>query len=241
MIYMIVVSVAWLCGLCLFIWACKRFPDKWHKGVTKRKVIANTLGIAFGLLLLGWAVVSAQLEDDKQKEEIAMRIKRYASLDAELLAKLDSTGMKVQTSTMYEMSPSLKTQFITNGIPDDSKVFALEVDSCGVVKRWIGFNEKLIKECNYSDSPDSIDYIACITWYYQTKYYGSGQLYSSTSENAFIQVVDYKTGYVVDTLIFNANHNPESISTKKNERKHRLISVDIDEIYNRLFRINKIQ
>jgi len=142
---------------------------------------------------------------------------------------------------MYEMSSSLDNQLLANGIPYGSRVFALEVDSGGAVKSWIGFNDKLIERGNYTDSPDSIDYVACIAWYYQTDYYGSGKYYSSTSENAFVQVVDYKSGCIVDTLIFNGNHNPESMSANKNSQKHRFILVDLDVVYNRLFRINQLQ
>ncbi len=239
MLIMIVLSIAWFCGLCAFIWVCKRFPDKWQKGSKKRKLTGNTLGIVFVLLLFGWSAVAADLENEKQEEEKAMRIKRYASLDVELLTKLDSLGEKARTSTMYEKSSSLNVQFMENGIPNDSKVFALEVDSSsGAIKAWISFNDKLIERGNYSDSPDSIDYIACITWYYETNYYGNDKLYSSTSENVFVQVVDYETGCIVDTLIFNGNRNPESMSTNKNSRNHRLISVDLDVVYNRLFRNN---
>ena len=238
---MTVISVVWTCGLCAFIWACKRFPDKWQKGSKKRKLIGNTFGIVFVLLLFGWSAVAADLENEKQEEETAMRIKRYVSLDAELLTKLDSLGEKAKPLTMYEMSSSLENQLLANGISYDSRVFALVVDSGGAVKYWTSFNDKLIERGNYSDSPDSIDYVACITWYYETNYYGNGKFYSSTSENAFVQVVDFETGCIVDTLIFNGNSNPESMSANKNERKHRLISVDLDVVYNRLFRNNQLQ
>lgn len=168
MVYMIVISVAWTCGLCAFIWVCKRFPDKWQKGSKKRKLTGNTLGIVSLLLLFGWLAVAADLENEKQEEEKAMRLKRYASLDSELLTRLDSLGEKAKPSAMYEMSSSLENQLLANGIPYGSRVFALEVDSGGAVKSWIGFNDKLIERGNYTDSPDSIDYVACIAWYYQT-------------------------------------------------------------------------
>ncbi len=238
---MVILSIAYLGGLCAFIWTCKKCPEKWYKGSTKRKVFTHVLGIAFPLLLMGWAVASAQMENEQEVEEKEMRIMRYASLNEDLLSRLDTIGMEARTSTMYEMSSSLSSQLVTNGIAADSKIFALEVDTCGAVKKWIGFNEKLIERGNYSDSPDSIDFVACITWYYETKYYGNGKLYSSTSENAFVQVVNFNTNCIVDTLIFNGNYNPESISTSKNGRKHRLVSVDIDDIYDRLFRNNHSQ
>lgn len=105
---MIVISVAWTCGLCAFIWVCKRFPDKWQKGSKKRKLTGNTLGIVSLLLLFGWLAVAADLENEKQEEEKAMRLKRYASLDSELLTRLDSLGEKAKPSAMYEMSSSLE-------------------------------------------------------------------------------------------------------------------------------------
>ncbi|MBO4489001.1 MAG: hypothetical protein J5741_05015 [Bacteroidales bacterium] len=244
MIYAIISSVIWVVCLVAFNVSLKKRPEKWYTESAahnkKHKWVSALLGISAPMILMWFAVVVGAKEDAaKEKEIIAdtkMREQRYAALDTAILNKIEEIGSYVkETPSFNEMSSRCNVQFLENGIPSQSKLIAFTVDQDGVKNYWIALNETLIENNHYSDSPDSIDYMLCISCKDTTDFYGKGKHVSSTSEMAFIQVFDFKTGVLVDTLHFDTNRNPQSIRTDLKGQKHLYNAIDPNEVITRLF------
>lgn len=244
MIYAIISAVIWVVCLVAFNVSLKKHPEKWYTESAahnkKYKLVSCFLGISAPVILMWFGFIAGAKEDAaKEKEIIAdtkMREERYAALDTAILNRIEEIGSYVkEASSFNEIASQLKVQFLENGVPRQSKLIAFRVDEEGVINKWIGFNEFLIENNYYSDCPDSLDYIVCFTSKDTTDYYGKGKLVSSTSELVFVQIFDFKTGVLVDTLHFDTNRNPLSIRAKANGQTHLYNEVDPNEIITRMF------
>lgn len=244
MIYAILSAIIWVVCIVAFNVSLKRHPEKWYTESAahnkKYKLASCFLGISAPVILMWFGFIAdAKEEAAKEKEIIAdtkMREQRYAALDTAIINRIEEIGSYVKDAPSFnEISSHFKVQFLENGVPRQSKLIAFTVEKDGVINKWIGFNENLIENNCYSDCPDSLDYIVCFSFKDTTDYYGKGKLVSSTSELVFVQIFDFKTGTLVDTLHFDTNRNPQTIRTKSSGQKHQYIEIDLNEIITRMF------
>ncbi|MBQ1409523.1 MAG: hypothetical protein IIY87_07185 [Bacteroidales bacterium] len=244
MTFVIISAILWVICIVAFNVSLKKRPNVWYTNSAKNwkyKLVSFLLGLSAPVILMWFGILMGNKEEvQKEKEltaDIEMREQRYAALDSVILTKFEEIGMYAKDVPSYDqVSPHFKIQLLENGIPHQSKIIAFYINKDGAQKRWIPLNETLVECGNYCDNPDSIDYVICISSTENTVFYGQGKRNSSTTELSFVQVFDFETNTIVDTLHFDKNKNPESIHSKGGQRVNLYYNVQPEEIIARLFK-----
>ena len=249
MIVVIIFTVTWVICEAWFIRSRIKNPSIWQENIFKKNrkyhLVQNSIGISGCILFLAWIGVISSMERDKEQAAIqAERIERekhYNNLAPEILSKFDTIGTyHSQVETFYEVSSHFQLQLRDGeGIPPHSKLIACGVSEDGVEKIWSPFNDELQKHGNYSECKDSIDYIVCISGRYNTDYYGNTKLNYSKAEQLFIQIFDYNSLLIVDTIHIE-EQNPESVRVKSGNSYRAIHNVSPEEAYSKIFRKGKV-
>lgn len=245
MVYAVVISVLWIIGLIAFIWSVRRHPEIWYNESSaknwKYKLVSTVLGLLPAVLLLWFAVLVSDKEHKEAEEKLAadieMRENRFASLDTIILNKFNEIGLYYKDVSNYnQLSPHFELELMENGISHHSKLIAMGLDKNGLIPLWMPFNESLLEKGYYSEDPDSLNYIVCISGSEITDYYGSGKLHTSTTEVLFVQLFDFNTNVIVDTFHFDENRNPMMVRVKNGSGTHEYHGVQPEELLSRIFR-----
>ena len=244
MVIVIILTVIWALCEAWFIWSRVKNPLKWQENIFKKNKlyhrVQNSIGISGIILFFAW-IATIQIREDKQIEALDQAETRkwedhYRNLDQEIRAKLDTISFyQSQVDSFYDISPHFQLQLSEQkGVSHQSKMIVCGINDDGIIAGLLPFNNFIQETGNYSECKDSIDYIVCLKHRYNKKYYGLGNHHYSSAEHLFVQIFDYKTLKIIDTIHIEMQ-NPESISVQRGKTYRGIVDVPPYLLQSRLF------
>lgn len=245
MVVIIILTIFWVICEAWFIISRIKNPLTWQENVFKKNkkyhLVQNSIGISGCILFLAWIGVLNAREKEKEQAiyeaEKIERVNHYKNLNHEILCRFDTISTcHSQVESFYGISSRFKVQLHEGeGISPQSKLIAFGITDGCVEQIWSPFNDELQKNGNYSECIDSIDYIVCISGRYETDYYGSTKLNYSKAEQLFVQIFDFNSLIIVDTMHIETR-NPVSVRIKRGNSYQAIINVSPEVLYSRVFR-----
>lgn len=155
----------------------------------------------------------------------AEKRKEYAALDAKIRYYCED-----KISELGHNNPAANN--VDNNMELSGKMFSVILNYIdGDIELEYRLNEGLKKHNQYTENPDSLDYVIVLLSLWKTDYYGRGHDVSSSTEMAEVYVWDYKADTLVKKVNFDQNKNPYMVSVRKYHSEDKKIPLEEDELY----------
>ena len=229
-VYPFLISLGvWLIYLIFFI-----FREKWFKGRFSflQKLFNGWIVKLSTLGLIAWGFGLYSDYDKRIKKEI-----EYACVSDDIKLFVDnlmSDDLRRVHGNLSEISPGLKENF-GKSIKKDFKAIAFIQDEDGV--SWEErLNDELKRRDQYTAEAKDLDYLVIFFQDWKTDLYSSnsGRFGTCSTENGFIEVIEFKSSEVIDTVSITRDANPSSF-TSSSEYGGKTIELQPGELYNIAF------